>query len=251
MPRGISLYDEAILQRRLWMPNVLSPALWFDAADLSTITIATGVSEWRDKSGNARHVTQSNSSFRPSYSLTGGPNNLPHLFTTSQQRYLVRSTRFDTNGGFVITVYKKNSNGANSSSLNRVVDISGTTNGAENDKVGFSQGLLIGESASTPSTDWKIAFASRSGMVKTNSYVSIFGTLIHNGFSPWEAVGWGDPEYDLIGSISEIIMLGRIPSTSSIQLIEGYLAWKWGLQNRLIATHPFANRPPLIGDSNA
>ena len=32
--------------------------------------------------------------------------------------------------------------------------------------------------------------------------------------------------------------------TSDIQRVEGYLAWKWGLQNNLINTHPFRFLPP-------
>jgi hypothetical protein len=34
----------------------------------------------------------------------------------------------------------------------------------------------------------------------------------------------------------------------SRQTVEGYLAWKWGLQTSPPANHPFRNRPPLIGD---
>lgn len=41
-------------------------ALWLDASDLSTITASSGaVSQWNDKSGNARHVSQGTASFQP------------------------------------------------------------------------------------------------------------------------------------------------------------------------------------------
>jgi hypothetical protein len=46
--------------------------------------------------------------------------------------------------------------------------------------------------------------------------------------------------------IAEIIFTGAI-SFATLQRIEGYLAWKWGLQGNLPATHPNRNRPPLIG----
>jgi len=40
-------------------PLSLSPALWLDAADIATITESSGsVSQWDDKSGNGRNVTQ-------------------------------------------------------------------------------------------------------------------------------------------------------------------------------------------------
>jgi hypothetical protein len=52
----------------------------------------------------------------------------------------------------------------------------------------------------------------------------------------------------LTGHIAENIMIPRSCSVYELSLLEGYLAWKWGLQDRLIATHPFRNRPPIIGD---
>jgi hypothetical protein len=42
-------------------------AWWLDAADASTVTISTGVSEWRDKSGNGRHTSQDVGNNQPAY----------------------------------------------------------------------------------------------------------------------------------------------------------------------------------------
>jgi hypothetical protein len=44
--------------------------LWLDASDASTISIGTGVSQWDDKSGNARHATQGTGASQPSYILS-------------------------------------------------------------------------------------------------------------------------------------------------------------------------------------
>lgn len=50
----------------LWSPKLLAPALWLDAADLTTITSSGGaVSQWNDKSGNGRHVTQATAANQP------------------------------------------------------------------------------------------------------------------------------------------------------------------------------------------
>jgi hypothetical protein len=49
-----------------WTPANITTALWLDAADASTITASSGaVSEWRDKSGNARHASQATAGNRP------------------------------------------------------------------------------------------------------------------------------------------------------------------------------------------
>ena len=43
------------------------------------------------------------------------------------------------------------------------------------------------------------------------------------------------------GIISEVIMYSDFLPTVQRQQVEGYLAWKWGLQNSLPANHPFRN----------
>lgn len=47
-------------------------ALWLDPTDATSYTIDTGVSEWRDKSGNAKHFSQSTGNNQPTLSAIGG-----------------------------------------------------------------------------------------------------------------------------------------------------------------------------------
>ena len=75
-----------MVERAAWIDHVdsFSPtsipnlALWLDASDASTLTLdgSNNVSEWRDKSGAARHLTQGTALNRPSY-VTGVLNGLP------------------------------------------------------------------------------------------------------------------------------------------------------------------------------
>ena len=44
---------------------------WYDAADATTITQATGVSSWADKSGNGRTCSQPTGANQPAYVLAG------------------------------------------------------------------------------------------------------------------------------------------------------------------------------------
>jgi hypothetical protein len=67
----VSFYKRLATRRTepAWTPARLPGlALWLSAADLSTITIATGVSEWRDKSGNGRHYSQGTGAAQPAWS---------------------------------------------------------------------------------------------------------------------------------------------------------------------------------------
>jgi hypothetical protein len=49
-----------------------------------------------------------------------------------------------------------------------------------------------------------------------------------------------------IGPIAEIIIINSAVTVSTRQTIEGYLAWKWGLQSNLPADHPYKNSQPTI-----
>jgi hypothetical protein len=44
--------------------------------------------------------------------------------------------------------------------------------------------------------------------------------------------------------VAEIILYNSQVTTQQVQTVEGYLAWKWGLQANLPANHPYKNSPP-------
>jgi hypothetical protein len=76
------------------------------------------------------------------------------------------------------------------------------------------------------------------------------GTIVLTGPSPagnesiltilGNSTGGGQP----YGSLQEIVIYSRTLPTSQRQTLEGYLAWKWGLQTSLPGNHPFRNWPP-------
>lgn len=65
--------------RTAFTPAVIpSLALWLDANDTASLTLdgSSAVSQWSDKSGGARHLTQASAAFRPAYvtnALNGKP----------------------------------------------------------------------------------------------------------------------------------------------------------------------------------
>lgn len=61
MPSTIGVTSSAF-----WTPLDLSPDLWLDASDTSTITSSSGfVSQWNDKSGLGRNVVQASAALQP------------------------------------------------------------------------------------------------------------------------------------------------------------------------------------------
>ena len=290
MPRGYNIVDEAILQNRLWLPNVLRPALWLDANDESTITIDTGVSEWRDKSGNERNFTQGTGGTQPTYTLDGLNGKSVLSFNGSQYLTSISAASVwdflhTTNGSTVIAVWKA----GNVSNPNTIYSLLGN-NGAASANIGYY--LIYDDRAGIPRNDRLLAQISKgvsgqspvenvtadgvhpantpviisqvadpnNGTAINRSFLRINRTLTQNNvntFAPTSSnasfslqIGAaGNNVVPLTGYIAEIIILSSIASNSTRQLLEGYLAWKWGLQNNLSQDHPFLNRPPFIGDN--
>ena len=69
-PRGDRVLISAHRFAPAWTPANIATALWLDAADAATVTLATGVAAWVDKSGNGRTASQGTAANQPSYAAT-------------------------------------------------------------------------------------------------------------------------------------------------------------------------------------
>jgi hypothetical protein len=266
MPRGVSLVDEARLQGRLWTPATERPAVWLDAADLRTITIATGVSEWRDKSGNGRHVSQGTASQQPIYDTING------IVTFDGSNDFLSNAAVGASGltsVSFLTVMRMNTGGNNedipmgigpTGSAGTVRCLYRLPNGTTVGFGGWSRD--VGSSAFSYDIGgqyriieaWNTQLATPDNVRITRdgatpiAYTTGGGGLntTADGFSVGSLRGGAVGNYYSNISVREIIVLYEAVSDLKRQRIEGYLAWKWGI--RLSAGHPFANRPPVIGD---
>lgn len=109
-----------LTQRRIlrpWRPDQIHGlALWFDAADFSTIKLdgSSNVSKWNDKSVNGRHVEQPTAANRPIY-VPGGDansiNGLPVLSSDSAtvRRLVIANTNIlsDKTGATLFAVFRQ------------------------------------------------------------------------------------------------------------------------------------------------
>lgn len=57
----------------------------------------------------------------------------------------------------------------------------------------------------------------------------------------------GNNALPLVGDYAELLIFNSILSIANRQLVEGYLAWKWGLETNLPSDHPYKNAAPTIG----
>jgi hypothetical protein len=259
MPRGINDYDTAILQRRLWTPGVLRPALWLDAADLSTITIATGVSEWRDKSGNARHASQATPGNQPAYSSSAFQG-MPGVSWDGTNKWLTFSPLSQQSGDEVFAVCDTTNMGTGSRVfINRSVGSAPFPPAVYFGLIldpDYCPAIFWGSSAPAANLAAQASAVRRPAIIRWNISTGTAFTEINGGsrsaeshaetvLSSWTEIGasFGSQQPSFV--LAEVI-LARALSVPQAAAIHGYLSWKWGI--RLAADHPYANRPPLIGD---
>jgi hypothetical protein len=234
--------------------NLSGCAVWLDAADLSSITLSgSSVIQWNDKSGNNRNAVQLTPANRPVYSFSD-----ISVDTTTNPAFLnmtsMPAAPYDI---FVVgrpiasttdfrTLFRTNTADPG---MNPIVLESGSSRIGYFTSSAFAQ---FGSYTWAPSTRnllfarmnaSKTMSASLNGVAAltadtaagTASDVILYmGALVLSGSAPGQQ--WG--------RINEVIFYTTPLSTAQRQLVEGYLASKWALQNSLPSTHPYRNFQP-------
>lgn len=230
-----------------WSPTSISGlAFWYDANDTSTMTFSGSVvTQWRDKSGNSRNANQNTGATYSNSSL---------VFTGSQSYNAANSSSLLRNVFFAIFVVERlNTTGATFLFGDTVAGITGGS-------------LHVGYRNSTNATfafwnsDLEITSISGTGATRIWSFIlpstgnrfanlngSLIGTFTNNSqlnsFNTLQIGAVFNGNF-YNGSMFEIVGYTGNLTTLQIQQVEGYLAWKWGLQGNLPAGHPYKNAPP-------
>jgi len=84
-------------------------------------------------------------------------------------------------------------------------------------------------------------YANGTLIQSTSQTKSWGGSVTSFGFGEYFAVSGGGPPN---ANVSEFLIYNTVLNTTQRQKIEGYLAWKWGLQSTLPAGHPFKTAAP-------
>jgi hypothetical protein len=265
--RGRNDYETAQIQGRLWTPNGLGAKAWHDASDISTITITgSGVSDWRDKSEDGITLSQSTDANRPSVVASGQSQNTAIYFADAGiTKILSLSGSAPFSSGSEMSVFwaaktpPSDSNNyawcwtfANDPSrisvagpfqgfVDYYADFNGTSGSNRISGVGPSHNTwAIFRARNSVSNSIKAVHANgASAFASTASGSSGTLTTYKLGAGP---AGGGLNAL----TMGEILVFDQDLPAHTCARIEGYLSHKWGV--RLAADHPFANRPPLIGD---
>ncbi|HEX5791201.1 MAG TPA: InlB B-repeat-containing protein [Luteolibacter sp.] len=236
-----------------WTPASISTAAWYDAADAASITHSAGeVSQWNDKSGNARHLLQASSTNRPIYGATSwNGTSLPALSFDGTDDYIESASTIVQASTTMIAVYDQ----AQASSSSRPFGIRNT---AGSNKMTFAFGTdnsLRYDGTSTNGTisaslGQHLRVASRTSSAQTD-YLDGSPNINATVTLPTHADGYinvGNTNSALVCPFSSkvaeaILIAGTIPQATREQ-VEGYLAHKWGLTGKLPAGHPYKTSVP-------
>ncbi|HNQ92924.1 MAG TPA: hypothetical protein PKI93_08355 [Alphaproteobacteria bacterium] len=217
---------------RRFSPLDLSPALWLDAADASTVIETAGsISQWSDKSGRGYHAVQGTSSVQPDYAsdavgrcvqFNGG--NLPLAGTTD---YFQLSSAVSGKTVFFIADW-------NGNNYSFVLGTAASNSNIFLHNTGY--GISIDGGVSDLG-EWFVGGVSRGSGGNIGTPVSTGVSLIHTiKFSsddpayPFSRIStYNDNAGGFGGKIREIIMFDRYLNASEMNRIGTYLANKWSL----------------------
>lgn len=262
-------YDpEENLDGRLpWEPSGVGANLWIDATDDSTVNLnGTLVESWYDKSGNSNHLSQSNASYQPTFE-DAVQNGKPGILFDGSNDYLAFLTPSDLKAASektIFYVYKASGTGDYNFALSSRINHGGVNTIGDGyillDVDGENKYSHTGRGGDYSTVETPVD-TLRIGAVSTEAnggdiwhyadgveYPSTTDTLQ----SPYaEATGGYSALMSQGGAIAgghvfEVIALPEIVSTEKRQIIEGYLAHKWGMT--LPENHPYEYAAPWIED---
>jgi hypothetical protein len=212
--------------------------LWLDAADATTISIGTGVSQWNDKSGQGNNAIQAVAASQPAY-VIGGKNGLNTLaFDGSDDgmegawETLNQMTLFvvvDNNSGTFGRVFSHVEVGQSDDFTAGTIPILRSSPTA---LASYSSVIANFFNNTTYSNNYAIIVYER-GALNTNLTVEATTSSTANlaiGTIDRYRIGFNAPfSGAMFGEIAEIIAYDSILSTDNKTAVETYLSNKWAI----------------------
>jgi len=255
----------------LWSPSEMSTSMWLDSSDVATVIVdgSNNVSQWRDKSGHDRHANQSNASYQTKYSSGA-------IVFNGSNNYLDcnNAIRFSGSGDYFYFIVIKptavtvqnyhraimGAGGQGTPGLNLVFAGTNLTSGG-NSTVNSEHRFRfeVCDDSSNRQSVYTVpgtAEVGRSallgcGVVDSVRYIYLDGEAGSSGTLTYTGL-WGSNPFRIgrptggnyyAGDVYEVIAVDSFDMEDR-QKIEGYLAYKWGLEDNLPIDHLYKNSPP-------
>ena len=232
--------------------------LWLDGADPAGTGIVpangTVLTSWIDKSGKSKNATGVNS---PTV-VTSGVNSLSVVsYNGSSYSYSSIAAGSFSSGMVIFIVYKVNGAVTYCAPITRTIGNMGYPIDQYNSVryMGGPGGIAGGGSswshASATNTTLFTQIILTSGNI-LSEYVNgtsatVTGAFPYSDTASFIYIGTRDDKVTSFnGYMCEAIVYNAVFTTPQQQQVEGYLAWKWGLQANLPANHPYKSSTPDI-----
>lgn len=270
-----------LLLNGLWSPAQLTDPLkiWLD--DTSAVTNVSGLaSQWSDRSGSGLHFSQGTAGNRPailaaalngrrvlrangtSSFMTCGVSGYSAIFQAQAAGWMLAVVKKSAVDASALdrTLFRVNSSGSGSRFAAQI----GTSIGGANkpelgvrrlDSDGFSA-----LSAAAPGTSWRILmfvqnWSTGAGSIymdgslsASNSSLTTSGITSNTGSSTPLVLFRDSPTVatrHLDADVAAVLVgNGAVPSSSDRERLEGWAAWRYGLQANLPIGHPYESSPP-------
>jgi hypothetical protein len=241
-------------------------SLWFDAADTTTVTLnGTTVSAWADKSSNAYNVSQATAANQPTYTqnlLNGLPGVVAGgsaVFQLSNAN-VATANLFESGANFTSFIVMNLTAPPTSDNTSPLAMTGGTTRYAQfgfgpaqsyryafdagqiaspritaTDASMFGSNVIQNVSRATTTT-----FGMRTnGTALTTALLGTNTNLITDSSLVLRVIWQSSGSFIPVMNVFEVLHYKRALTLAETQQMEGYLAWKWGLQENLPSNHPF------------
>jgi hypothetical protein len=245
---------------------------WYDANDImgngTALANGTAISTWYDKSGNARNATASNGTITL---VNNSLASLPGLYLTGSNYFgaSIPAGTFSSNYVWFAVYKNTNTTGKNISVVNRVISGGSYANpflywNTTAYITGSNGTAAGGNSWNSPYSLYNTSASILNAYLFQPSAIS-FGAYT-NGTSLLFTPAAGNTGPSARGDTGNLLLLGTEASLGSLsafngffhevlvynsylttiqrQAVEGYLAWKWGLQHQLPPFHRYASVAP-------
>jgi hypothetical protein len=243
------LYLSPIVQ---YVASIVTPlliasgsTLWLDGVDpdgtgvkpANNSTLAT----WVDKSGSANSATGGVS---PTYSSTS------NTVQFNGSAYLRTTAAAGNNTASTFVVFSVNSLGSfNVFGGNALSTAAFFSSGSQVGMGDWNSNVATASTAIAAGSNYILSSTISGGTASIggNGGTLATGSTTFSGTGTFTVgAGYIDHRNKLSGTISEVIEYSNAVTTTQRQQVEGYLAWKWGLQSNLPGGHPYYSAPPVL-----
>lgn len=225
-----------------WTPASLGAAvkMWYDADDASTFSFSSGnvISQWRDKSGNARHLAQGTVSAQPVRNGTINAKSTGVAFGGGDDVLIWNGTTVATNPLTIATVVKPISGEVNAN----LFDVSGAAGRVLLEaNIGARWRMFAGGifdyTTVPPVTNVPVSVVAEyngaSSKLRLNRAATATGDAGNNAFMDGNPLDFIVGRGQNVGTgmtmvLAELIVIQGVLSAPDLTSLETYLSTKWG-----------------------